>query len=65
MMRLILQGGKDSGDFRQDINIEHLVIEFAISSRSILHNALNVFTDTKQSDELYESYIANLVRILK
>jgi len=65
MMRLILQGGKDSGDFRQDINIEHLVLEFAISSRAILHNAFNVFTDTKQSDELYESYIANLVRILK
>jgi len=64
MMRMILNGGKESGEFRSDLNIEHLISEFAKSSRAMLNNSIINLKDRQQGDDFYENYIANLVRIL-
>jgi len=64
IMRGILQGGRDSGEFRSDINIEHLISEFAKSSRAMTNAAIGL-KDLAKADDFYENYIANLIRILK
>lgn len=65
MMRSILQGGKQNGEFRSDLDIEHLISEFAKSSRAMLNHSIINIKEPNKSDEFYEKYIANLVRILR